>query len=111
MTTARTTEIATIANAGTTSPTVTVPTNSTLLGFVTPPGMTGTGISFKAGVAASDTPVVLKPNNTTYSITIDATAGYYPVDPNHFEGISYLQVVSNLAEVGAKDITLVFGRT
>ena len=101
---------ATIAISGTVSDNITVPSGTTLLGIFLPAGMTGTSLSFKAGADASTTPIDIAPANTLYSITVGATAKYYPVVSDHFQGVQYLQVVSGTAEAAARTITLVFGK-
>lgn len=104
----RTTETATIPNAGTTSATVTVPLNKSLLGFRLPAALTGTSVSFKMGIAANDTLVPVYTSGTLYSLTVAPDRFLY-VDPQVFRGCSYLQVVSGSAEGASRDITLVFG--
>lgn len=104
--------VATIANGATDSDVKTVASNSTLLGIHVPAGMTGTTLTFKVQKDAGSTAAPLKKaDNTVYTITIGATAAYYPVDLTTFEGVQFLTVVSGSAETGAKQLTLVFGQT
>lgn len=103
---------AVIPNAGTDAPTVTVPTNQTLLGVHIPASMTSTVLKFKVLDSASGAPKPFrKIDNTDYSITIGAAAAFYPVDPNLFEGVEFVIPSVGSAEAAARTLILVFGQT
>ncbi len=108
----RTIKDAVIPNGGTDTPTVTVPTNSTLLGIHLPASMTGTTLKFKAlATASAAATLIKKADNTDYSLTIGSAAAFIPVDPNMFEGVEFLQVISGSAEGAARTLKLAFGQT
>jgi hypothetical protein len=101
-------EDAVIPNAGTDSATVTVPLNKTLLGFRIPGTFTGTSVSFKMGIEATDTQRPIYNGATLVSISVAVNRFYY-VDPKIFVGCAFLTIVSDAAEGGERTIPLVFG--
>ncbi len=104
---------AVIPAAGSTSATVAVPANKILLGVKTPGTLVGTTLTFKVGFVSTDTPVTMKKadGSADYSIGTVTTNKYYPVNPNDFQGVPFLQVVSNGTETGGATIQLIFGQT
>lgn len=71
--------------------------------------MTGTSVSFLASVDnATFRPVYLE--STLYSVTVPTAATrHIALDRQAFEGIRYVQVVSNSAEAAARTIGIVSG--
>lgn len=108
----RITAEAIIPAAGTTSATVAVPQNSSLVGVITPATFAGTALTFKAGYDAAVAPVGMKKTDGSadYSIGTVTTSKFYPVNANDFAGISYLQVISNATETPGATLILVFAQ-
>lgn len=98
----------TIANAGTTTPTITLDSNKIPLGIEMPAAFTGTALSFKATSVSGGTPVPLYYESTLYSVTV-AASRFHSLNRNAFEGVKYLQIVSNATEGAARDLQLVTG--
>lgn len=98
----------TIANAGTTTPTITLDPNKIPLALELPAAFTGTAITFKATSNSGGTPVPLYYESTLYSVTV-APSRHVALNRVAFEGVKYLQIVSNLAEGAARDIALITG--
>lgn len=98
---------AVIPSSGTDSATVTVPNGKRLAGFYMPAAFTGSTITFKGAVAAGDTPQALYNEASQYSIGV-GTNRFVAVDPNVFNGVSFLVLVSGSSEGAERTIKLVF---
>lgn len=99
---------ATIANTGTTTPTITLDPNRALLAIELPSAFTGTALTFKASSSSSGTPVPIYYESTLYSVTV-AASRYVSINPDAFVGVRYLQIVSNATEAAERDLLLVCG--
>ena len=99
---------ATIANAGTTTPTITLDSNRSLLGVEMPSAFTGTTITFTASSSSSGTPVPLYYESTLYSVTV-AASRFVSLNPDVFAGVKYLQVVSGSTQAASRDLVLIYG--
>lgn len=111
MATLRYTETAVIPASGTTSGTITVQKNKTLIGIRIPAAMTGTSLSFRMGVAGSTVYELIYRANTLYSFTVP-TAGparWEIVDHSYFAAAEFIQIVSNATEAAQRSFTLQFG--
>lgn len=103
--------IATIANGGTTTPTITLDPNKIPLALEMPSAFTGTTITFLATSSSGGTPVPLYFESTLYSVTV-AASRHVALNRVAFEGVKYLQLVSNAGgggETAARDIVLISG--
>ena len=98
----------TIANAGTTTPTITLDPSRIPLSIEMPAAFTGTAITFKACSLSSGTPVPLYYEATLYSVTV-AASRFVSLNRAAFEGVKYLQIVSNATEGAQRDLLLVTG--
>lgn len=94
-----------IAAAATTSGAVPL-SGQLLCGLFTPPGMTGTAVTFLAApTAAGPFARVGDGAGAAYSRTF-AAGDFVPLDPAQFSGLDFVKVVSGAAEAGARDLTL-----
>jgi hypothetical protein len=98
----------TIANAGTTTPTLTLDPNKIPLAIDLPAAFTGTSISFRACALNGGPLDPLYYESTLYSVTVGVSR-FISLNRAAFEGVKYVQLVSNAAESAARDITLVTG--
>lgn len=80
----------------------------TLVGVITPASLASTAITFSASVEAGGTayPIVAS-DKTVYTLTTDATARYYYVDPTVTAGVGFITLTMGSSET-AKTITLVY---
>lgn len=97
-----------IANAGTTTPTLTLDPNKIPLALDMPAAFTGTSISFRASALVGGPMDPLYYESTLYTVTVGVSR-FVALNRAVFEGVKYLQVVSNAAEGAARDIILVTG--
>lgn len=100
------TDTVTIASSGTTS------TGLTLQGTVplavqTPAALTGTTFTFQASVDGS-TWYDLYNGSTSYSVTV-AASRYISLNPDVFEGVKYIRIVSGSAEGASRTIYIISG--
>ena len=101
---------ATIASSGTTSDTITVPSNKCLLGFRTPAAFTGTAVSFLMMHESTDTAAPIYNAGTLLSETVATNqAEFHPMNPQNFRGVRFVQVKINGTEGASRSILLVFG--
>jgi hypothetical protein len=100
-------DTATIPSAGTTSPAMTVPPNSVLVGMQMPSAFTGSAITFEQSSDAGTTWQAVYNGGSSYSITI-ATSKYHALDPNVFAGIRLLRIVSGSSEAADRDVVLAY---
>ena len=102
--------IVTIANAGTTTPTLTLDSSKIPLALEMPAAFTGTAITFKATSSAGGTPVPLYYESTLYSVTVGASR-HVALNRVAFEAVKYLELVSNAGagETAARDIVVIQG--
>jgi hypothetical protein len=100
----------TIANGGTTTPTLTLDQNKIPLALDMPAAFTGTSISFRASAQANGALDPLYYESTLYSVTVGPSR-FISLNRAAFEGVKYLQIVSNAGsgESAARDIVLVSG--
>ena len=98
--------VATIANAGTATPTITLEAGRSPLAVEIPSAFTGTTLTFKSSATAAGTPVPVYYESTLYSVTV-AASRHVALNPNAFAGVKYLQIVSGSAEAAARDLILV----
>ena len=100
----------TIANAGTTTPTITLDANKIPLAIDIPAAFTGTSISFRASALSGGPLDPLYYESTLYSVTV-GTSRFISLNRAAFEGVKFLQLVSNAGggEGAARDIILVTG--
>jgi hypothetical protein len=98
--------VVTIANAGTTTPTISLDANRFPIGIVIPAAFTGTTLTFKASPTEAGTPVPVYYESTLYSVTV-APDRHVSLNPNAFASVKFLQIVSNLAEGAERNLTLV----
>lgn len=100
----------TIANAGTTTPTISLDPSKIPLSLEMPAAFSGTAITFKASSLNGGTPVPLYYEGTLYSVSVGASR-FISLNRAVFEGIKFLQLVSNAGagESAARDIVLVTG--
>jgi len=98
--------VVTIANAGTTTPTISLEGNRFPLAIVIPAAFTGTALTFLASPTESGTPVAVYYESTAYSVTV-SPGRHVSLNPNAFSSVKYLQIVSNAAEAAARSLTLV----
>ncbi len=100
----------TIANGGTTTPTITMDPSRIPLAIEIPAAFTGTAITFKACALNGGTPAPLYFEGTLYSVAA-AASRFIALNRAAFEGVKYLQLVSNAGggESAARDIQLLTG--
>lgn len=99
-----------IANLGTTTPTLTLDPSRIPLAIEMPAAFTGTAITFKASSQVGGTPTPLYYESTLYSVPV-AASRFISLNRAAFEGVKYVQLVSNAGggESAARDILLVTG--
>jgi len=100
------TRTATIPNAGTTSPAVSL-NGATLVGIITPAALTGTALTFQASPTLTGTySPVYATGGTQVSYTV-GTSRYIVIPAQDMAGVQFVKVVSGSTEAAARDITLV----
>ncbi len=98
----------TIPNGGTTTPTIPMDPNKIPLAIELPAAFTGASISFRGSSLSGGSPVPIFFESTLYSVTV-AASRFISLNRNAFEGVRFLQIVSNASELAARDIQLVTG--
>lgn len=98
----------TIANAGTTTPTITLENTRYPLAIEMPAAFDGTALTFKAASSAGGTPVPLYYESTLYSVTV-AAGRHVSLNPLVFASVKFLQIVSNAGggETASRDLILI----
>lgn len=98
-----------IANGGTTSASLALPTNRIPLAIVTPSAMTGTSLTFAVSFDGQTfTPLFYE--STSYSITISTSVSrQYALNRNAFEGVRFLQVISGSTEAALRTLRVISG--
>lgn len=96
---------AVIPNAGTTTPEVDL-LGLTLRGVYTPTALTGTAFTFLASQTSGGTFVAVRnEDGSAYTLTV-AASRYTRVNPQVFEGLRFLKIVSGSAEGAARTLGL-----
>lgn len=98
----------TIASSGTTSTSLLMERNRVPLAIVTPAALTGTTIKFQASVDDGATFVPLYNEGTEYSVTVN-TSRFVALNPNVFQGVVLLRLVSGSSEAASRVIGIVSG--
>jgi hypothetical protein len=101
------TDKVTIPNAGSTSGSFTFERNRIPLAILTPAALTGTEFKFEASLDGTNF-FDLYNEATEYAVTV-AASRYVALNPNVFQGVRYLRIVSGSTEAAARDIYIVSG--
>ena len=101
------TSIVTIANGGTTSTSITMERNRVPVALLTPSGLTGTSMTFQASVDGTNF-YDLYNGSSAYSLTVGASR-YVALNPDVFQGVFYVRVISGSAEAAARTLYIISG--
>lgn len=97
----------TIASSGTTSTAFTFQQNRIPLAILTPASLTGTAFTFEASIDGTNF-YDLYNGATEYSVTV-AASRYIALNPDVFQAVKYLRIVSGSSEAAARDIYVISG--
>lgn len=102
-------DTAVIASSGTTSTSVIMERNRVPLAIVTPAALTGTTIKFQVALSSDATTFYpLYDEGTEYSVTV-STSRYVALNPDVFQGVSVMRLVSGSSEAASRTISVVSG--
>ena len=102
------TDTVTIASSGTTSTALTMRGASVPLAIVTPSALTGTTFKFQASADQGTNFYALYNEGTEYSVAAN-TSRYIALNPNVFEGVKVVRIVSGSSEAAARTIGVISG--
>jgi hypothetical protein len=102
--------VVTIPNLGASTPNIQLDPSRIPLGIEMPAAFSGTALTFKASSQNGGTPVPLYFESTLYSVSC-AASRFISLNRAAFEGVKFLQIVSNAGggESAARDLVLVTG--
>ena len=101
------TDTVTIANAGTTSTSISMSRGRVPLAVLTPAALTGTTFTFEASVDGTNF-YDLYNGGTEYSVTV-AASRYIALNPDVFQGVQYERLVSGSSEGASRTIYVISG--
>lgn len=101
------TDTVTIASSGTTSTAISMTRNRVPLAVLTPAALTGTTFTFQASVDGTNF-YDLYNGSSAYSVTV-ASSRYIALNPDVFQGVFYIRIVSGSAEGASRTIYIVSG--
>ena len=102
------TDTVTIASSGTTSTSLTMQGGRVPIAIVTPSALTGTTFKFQASADQGTNFYALYNEGTEYSVTV-STSRYIALNPNVFEGVKVVRIVSGSSEAAARTIGVISG--
>jgi hypothetical protein len=102
------TDTVTIASSGTTSTALTMQGGRVPLAIITPSGLTGTTFKFQASADQGANFYALYNEGTEYSVAVN-TSRYIALNPNVFEGVKVLRIVSGSSEAAVRTIGIISG--
>ena len=100
-------DTAVIASSGTTSTSIIMERNRVPLAVIVPAAFTGTSIKFQASIDQS-TFFALYNEGTEYSVTV-STSRYVALNPDVFQGVACVRLVSGSSEAASRTISVVSG--
>ena len=101
------TDTVTIASAGTTSTSLTMSRGRVPVAVLTPSALSGTSFTFQASVDGTNF-YDLYNGSSAYSVTV-AASRYIALNPDVFQGVQYIRIVSGSSEAGSRTIYIVSG--
>lgn len=102
------TDTVTIASSGTTSTALTMQGGRVPLAIVTPSALTGSAFTFQASADQGTNFYNLYNEGTQYSVNVGASR-YIALNPNVFEGVKVLRIVSGSSEAATRTIGIISG--
>lgn len=82
--------------------------NRVPIAIVVPAAFTGTTIKFQASIDQGTTFFALYNEATEYSVTV-STSRYVALNPNVFEGVACVRLVSGSSEAASRTISVISG--
>jgi hypothetical protein len=101
------TDTVAISNGGTTSTSISMTRNRVPVAILTPTALTGTTMTFQASVDGTNFYDVYN-GSSAYSLTV-AASRYIALNPDVFQGVFYIRLVSGSAEGAARTIYVISG--
>jgi hypothetical protein len=101
------TDTVTIASSGTTSQAISMTRNRVPIAVLTPAALTGTTFTFQASVDGTNF-YDLYNGSSAYSVTV-APSRYIALNPDVFQGVFYIRIVSGSAEGALRTIYVISG--
>ena len=101
------TDTVTIASSGTTSTALTLQGGRVPLAIVTPSALTGTAFTFQASTDGTNF-FNLYNEATQYSVAVN-TSRYIALNPDVFQAIRYIRIVSGSSEAALRTISVISG--
>lgn len=102
------TDTVTIASAGTVSTSIIMERNRVPLAVIVPAAFTGTTIKFQASIDQGTTFFALYNEATEYSVTV-STSRYVALNPDVFQGVACVRLVSGSSEAASRTISVISG--
>ena len=102
------TDTVVIASSGTTSTSIIMERNRVPLAVIVPAAFTGTSIKFQASIDQGTTFFALYNEGTEYSVTV-STSRYVALNPDVFQGVACVRLVSGSSEAASRTISVVSG--
>lgn len=101
------TDTVTIASAGSTSTSITMQGGRVPLAILTPASLTGTAFTFECSVDGTNF-YDLYNGATEYSVTV-AASRYIALNPDVFQAVRYVRIVSGSSEAASRTIYVISG--
>lgn len=101
------TDTVTIASSGTTSTALTLQGGRVPIAIVTPSALTGTAFTFQASTDGTNF-FNLYNEATQYSVAVNVSR-YIALNPDVFQAIRYIRIVSGSAEAALRTISIISG--
>lgn len=101
------TDTVTIASSGSTSTSITMQGGRVPIAILTPAALTGTAFTFECSVDGTNF-YDLYNGGTEYSLTVAANR-YIALNPDVFQGVRYVRIVSGSTEAASRTIYVISG--